>query len=300
MKKIISIMLVMLVLGSSAICFANDGDIVPVLISEKYETVGKIMEINEDSVDILIGDIVDEFKVESTDGFVKDQTIKLVDSEKEGIKILKPYINTSNVKFTNMGTLIKKELLINDEKLELDVNIKSVDGVLMVPLAEALRSLDYEVTWNNDTQTVEILKGAQFTSLKIGENRYFKNRMAPKELSHEPITIEGRTMVPAEFFYDILGLGLKVDSGNLNISESQMAIHSGYIQSIKYKANDEISITISSKEKSESIEDQMIIHASVDKTYFNRELNKGELINVITPPIMTMSIPGQTGAVVIY
>jgi hypothetical protein len=124
--------------------------------------------------------------------------------------------------------------------------------------------------------------------------------MAHQPLSHAPIIIEGSTYIPVEFLNVILDLGLSVESGNLTVTENQMAIHSGYIQKIDYNADGKISITLSSKEMPDTLSDLTIIHASTNTTYFNNTLKEGKLIHVISPPIMTMSLPGQTAGIVIY
>lgn len=298
MKRILS--LVLIVLSTSVIGFANNEQekATPVLISA-FEPTGKITEINDDTVDLLVGDIVDTYSVDNAQDFEVGQRVRLETIEKD-LYTMHPYFNISNVKHNTMGTIIEKYVYVNEEKVELDVNPHSINGTMMIPLAETLRALDYEVTWNNETRVVEIKKGPQWTSITIGENAYFKNRMAPRELSHAPIIVDGRTLVPAEFFNEVLDLGMEIKDTHLYLSTNQLAKHSGYIQSIEYKANDQISITISSKKESDSMMDQTIIHASVDTTYFNNNLEVGNLIEILSPPIMTMSIPGQTSAIVIY
>lgn len=298
MKRILSLVLVLIVLSTSAIGFADYQKATPVLISA-FEPTGKIMKMTDESVDLLLGDIVKTFAVNNAKDFQVGQRVSLKTIEKD-LYTMSPYFNTSNVKHNTMGTIIEKNIYVNEELLELDVKPSSINGNMMIPLAETLRALDYEVTWNADTKSVEIKKGAQWTSITIGDNAYFKNRMAPRELSHAPIIVNDRTLVPAEFFYEILGLGMEIQNGNLYLSENKIAKHSCYIQSIDYKADDQIIITISSKKESEGMMDQTIIHASVDTTYFNNNLEVGNLIEILSPPIMTLSIPGQTSAIVIY
>jgi len=304
MKKILSLLLVMMVLSTSMFVFADTEPVKPVLISAheptEFTPTGIIKAIESDSIDLLVGDIVKSFTVTNSEDFVINQRVQLVETDKKNVFRLKSFINTSNVKHNSMGTLIEKNVYINNEPLDLDVLPHSVDGMMMVPLAETLRALGYEVTWNNDTHSVDILKGAQWTSITIGKNAYFKNRMAPRELSHAPIIIDGRTLVPVEFFNEILSLGMSIEKGDLYLSEDSLGKQSGYIQEVNYKANDQISITIANKEKSTDIMDQTIIHASVDTTYFNHSLEIGSHIEIITLPMMTMSIPGQTSALVIY
>jgi hypothetical protein len=304
MKKILSLLLVMMILSTSMFVFADTETVKPILISAheptEFTPTGIIKSIESDSIDLLVGDIVKSFTVNNSEDFVINQRVQLIKANEENVFSLKPFINTSNVKHNSIGTLIEKNVYINDKPLDLDVLPHSVDGVMMVPLAETLRALGYEVTWDNDTHSVDILKGAQWTSITIGKNAYFKNRMAPRELSHAPIIIDGRTLVPVEFFNEILNLGMGIKNGDLYLNEESLGKQVGYIQEVNYKANDQISITISSKKESTDIMDQTIIHASVDTTYFNNSLEVGTHIEVITLPIMTMSIPGQTSALVIY
>ena len=292
MKKILSLLLVMIILSTSLFVFADQ--------PTEFTPMGIIKAMESDAIDLLLGDIVKSFTVTNSEDFVINQRVELTKTEEENVYTLKPFINTSNVQHNSMGTLIEKNVYINDEQLDLDVLPHSVNGMMMVPLAETLRALGYEVTWNNNTHSVDILKGAQWTSITIGENAYFKNRMAPRELSHTPIIIDGRTLVPVEFFNEILSLGMSIEKGNLYLNEDSIGKQSGYIQEVNYKANDQISITISNKEESTDIMDQTIIHASIDTTYFNHSLEIGTHIEVITLPMMTMSIPGQTSALVIY
>ena len=258
---------------------------------------GQIIDIDEDTFDILSGDIVEEYKIlNSHRAFVTDQYVKGYTRDKG--TYLMPTIDISNRNYNSFGELIEKSIIVNGK--ELNKKAQSVNGIVMVPLRETVESLGYEVTWNNDTRSVEILRLSQWTSITIDDNNYFKNRMAHQKLSHAPILINNSTYLPAEFLNVILDLALEVEAGDLTISESEMAIHRGYIQKIDYKASGQISITLSSKEMPDSMNDLTIIHASTATTYFNSTLEQGDLIHVISPPIMTMSIPGQTSTVVIY
>lgn len=176
-----------------------------------------------------------------------------------------------------------------------------LDGVTMIPLREVLESMDFKINWNSEKSIVEINKGAQWTSLKIGENAYFKNKMASQQLSKEPIIINDKTFVPIEFLNEILNISILIEENNITFEEQMMSKHSGYIQEIRLnEGGDIVSITISSEIESKGFEDQVILNVSKNNTIIQKELEKGKLINVITKPMMTMSLPGQTPAVVIY
>jgi hypothetical protein len=271
--------------------------LIDVLPKNTREINGQIKSIEKENFDILSGDIIETYEVLNSDrGFVNNQFVKGYVSEKG--TYLMPTIDTSNQKYDTFGKLIEKNIIIDGEAL--NKNSTVVNGHLMIPLRETLETLGYEIKWNNDTRSVDIKKSNQWTSIKINDNSYFKNKMAPQPLSHAPVIIDGSTFIPVEFLNVILDLGLLVNEGNLTVSENDMAIHSGHIQKIKYKADGKISITISSKEMPDTLSDLTIIHASTDTTYFNTSLEQGKLIHVISPPVMTMSLPGQTSGLVIY
>lgn len=175
-----------------------------------------------------------------------------------------------------------------------------INGVAMAPLSEVLLQLGYEIQWKPETQSVDILKGAQWTSIQIGENRYFRNRMAPWALSAAPLAIENRTWVPVEFFADILNLPLVVEDGNLIFIEGEAAIHRGYIHKVSQDEAGVTTITLTREEGSDNIEHHLLVRTSKDMTFYNRTLVLSEYVSVVTAQFMTMSIPGQTAGYVIY
>lgn len=183
-----------------------------------------------------------------------------------------------------------------------DMNVKSsvVDGVTMLPLRETLEKAGYTVKWNGETFSIEISKGSTWTSIKVGQNAYFKNKMAARPLSKEPVIIDSKTVVPVEFFNVILGLGISVEDSKIDINDLELANHSGFIQEIQTTEDGKMSIVISSEEVSKDEMDKTIIHISKDNTILNTNLEKGKFVNVISPMVMAMSIPGQTGGIVIY
>lgn len=187
-----------------------------------------------------------------------------------------------------------------DEAIALEEPAKWIDGVLMIPVKPVLDQTGFDVKWNAETKSVDLIRGAQFTSLYIDKNSYFKNKMAPHKLSHAPVINQNRTYVPSEFFTDILGLGLSVENKVIKFSDLEMAIHEGYIQDTKVDEKGVLTITLSSKEKSEGLEDQVIVHGEEQYTIMNTSIAVGDYIHVISPPIMTLSIPGQATAYVIY
>lgn len=192
------------------------------------------------------------------------------------------------------------KLYYNETAIASELEAEKVDGVTMIPLRAVVEGMGFEVTWNAENSSVEIMKGAQWTSLKIGENAYFRNRMAPWALSSAPVIVNGNTYVPVEFVPEILNKGLTVENGDLYFSDYEFAIHEGFVKAIAYDETGMMTITLVSKEGSEDIMDQTLIHTSKAYTHYNKEVVEGAYIKVISPLFMTMSIPGQTSGYVVY
>jgi len=340
MKKIISLVMVVIILG--AVSFADITK--PMLISEKlvptlYEE-SKIdfeVNINDDEFTITIDEnpttgymweykIGDENSIEYvSDNYIKPNTnligaggkreftFKTLKSsetliefnykrswEYESVEKLSLIIKNENGKIEISENNADNLVLYNNEIIDYDVELKIVDNITMLPLSFTLEKMGYEIKWNDETKSVEINKGAQWTSVKIGENSYFKNRMAPIELSSAPIIIEGRTMVPVEFFTEILLKGINIENGKISFDDYEMAFNSGYITEVNVKENGNISFTLSNTPESTDILDQIIIHTDNKNTVFNRFLKKGDYINTVCSQVTTMSIPAQTYAYIIY
>ncbi|MBF4694303.1 copper amine oxidase N-terminal domain-containing protein [Fusibacter ferrireducens] len=187
-----------------------------------------------------------------------------------------------------------------DEKIALEEPVKWIDGILMIPVKPVLDQIGFDVKWHAKTKSVDLIKGAQFTSLYIDKNSYFRNKMAPHTLSHAPVINQNRTYVPIEFFTDILEVGLNIEDKSINFSDRKMAIYEGYIQDTQVDEKGMLTITISSKAKSDGPEDQVIVHGETDSTFINTSIALGDYIHVISPPIMTFTVPGQATAYVIY
>lgn len=197
------------------------------------------------------------------------------------------------------------EVKLDDAIIESDVDANVIDGVLMLPLKAVAESLGYKVTWNGETRTVELLQGPRWTSVKIGENSYFKSKMAPQPLSAAPVIVSGRTMVPAEFFVEMLGHDLMVEDGTViffgeETSSLEPSIHRGYIHDITIGDDGLKTITITSVEGSDDMMHHTVLHTSSQTTYFQREVKVGDFISAASAQFMTMSIPGQTSAYIVY
>lgn len=192
------------------------------------------------------------------------------------------------------------EMYYNDVLVESELKAKDINGKTMIPLSTVLNAMEYEVKWVPETRSIEIMKGAQWTSITIDKNMYFRNKMAPWTLSSAPVIVEGRTYVPVEFMVDILGKGLQVEDRNLKFNDNDFAIHQGFVKEITHDETGTMTITIEKVKGSEDMMDWTVIHTSKAYTHYQKEVIVGDSIKVVSSMMMTMSIPGQTSGYVVY
>ena len=101
-------------------------------------------------------------------------------------------------------TVEVKEISLKDEL------IKNDEGVTMIPLRAVAESLGYEVLWNQEKNTVELVKESQHTAVVIGEN----------ENGNTPVLVDSKTYVPLSFAEEILKVNVELlEDGNVKIFE---------------------------------------------------------------------------------
>lgn len=111
------------------------------------------------------------------------------------------------------------KIIINDKEISLDKELYSKDGIIMIPLRQISEALGYEVTWNNETRTSELTKGAQWTAVTLGEDNYNFAKMLVK-LGSAPEINGGSTFVPFTFLEEVLKVNVEItESGMINITE---------------------------------------------------------------------------------
>lgn len=152
--------------------------------------------------------------------------------------------------------------------------------VKMVPLRDTAEALGYTVTWNDEAKRVELVKGPHYTYLVAGENAYVFARMAPFELSAAPIIDEGRLHVPVEFFPAVL----KVDQAGQEVGTFEGVITEMTAERIVL---------------GEDPLEQIVLHRS-ENSILQGDFQVGDHVTAITQPMMTMSIPAQTGLLILY
>jgi len=90
---------------------------------------------------------------------------------------------------------------VNGEITDAPSAFVNEDDMVMVPLRAIAEALGYEVEWNQESQSVTV---GSSIFLKIGEDSYTFEQMAPIELKAAPKIVEGHTFVPLSFFRTVV------------------------------------------------------------------------------------------------
>lgn len=195
---------------------------------------------------------------------------------------------------------VNKEVMFMDQKIAFDVQPMEIDGITMVPLRATLEKMGYKVTWNEETKSVEMNKGPKWTSITIGKNAYFKNRMAPQELSLDPVIKDGRTLVPIEFFTEILDINVSCENMVITFTEEEPVIIIGYVKDIVKNEKGDLTFTVNDDLEIDDYMNSTVIHTIKDNTIFNTSLEEGKAVKVVVSRAMTLSLPPQTNGYLVY
>lgn len=109
---------------------------------------------------------------------------------------------------------ILEKMIINEKEVVLNHSAYKKGEVVMIPLRELAETLGYEVKWNNEIQSAELTKGAQWTSVKIGEDNYNFAKMLVK-LGTAPEVKDERTFVPFTFLEEVLKVNVDIDQNGM-------------------------------------------------------------------------------------
>ncbi|MBG9790067.1 peptidase [Brevibacillus laterosporus] len=198
----------------------------------------------------------------------------------------------------------KHAVYVNGKVVDENLNVyANKQNVLMIPLRTISDQLGYQVTWNAETKSAELQKGAQWTAVAVGKDQYSVNKMY-MQLGSAPESKAGVTYVPVSFFDKVLHQQVIVeDDGTIKIGEQ--------VQGVTKKG----SIThISIEEKDASIKGAIMMNGFTNGVRLNitdetsivdqdgkkltiADLKLGQEIEVEHGLTMTMSIPPMTNAV---
>ena len=186
--------------------------------------------------------------------------------------------------------VVEETVMVNGATLPY-VEVEDVDGITMIPLREVAEGLGYTVNWNDESWSIEVIKGASYATMAIGEDAYAFSRMAHRPLGKAPTLINDKTYVPVNFVTEVLGgYADEVEEGAYKIATLSMATVKGFTE--------EGSIIVEDEARGEvivHIADYTKIIAG-DKEVKAEEIKEGMFVGVEYGMAMTMSIPPQTTA----
>lgn len=132
---------------------------------------------------------------------------------------------------------------MDSQPIQIQVNGKAVgeDGFqladgkeAMLPIRAVTEALGFQLTWHQESYSVELVKGAQWTLVKTGEDQYSINKMYTS-LGTAPVLQNDKLYVPVSFVSKVLHTPVKVDgnSVSVNFSEQKTALTKGVITEIR-------------------------------------------------------------------
>ncbi|VDN48419.1 conserved exported protein of unknown function [Petrocella atlantisensis] len=190
--------------------------------------------------------------------------------------------------------------LNNETPITVTAKTQAIEGITMIPLRKTLEAFGFEFTWHEASKRVELSKGPLWTSITIGENAYFRQKMAPWALSSSPIILDGHTWVPIEFLSEITSLGIEIENETLKVTQSEPTFHEGIIQEITYDDQGNLSFFIVQDLEEKDYANRIVIHTSEKTTIFQVDIQENDAVKVISPNFSTLSLPPQTPGYIIY
>ncbi len=103
-------------------------------------------------------------------------------------------------------------IFANGKELPLDEgdNILVSGEKIMLPLRVIMENLGYDLLWDGERQQVRVLSGAHIAAaFRIGSTSYQKGQELI-ELADAPVVINGKTLMPVEFFSDVLSMKVQI------------------------------------------------------------------------------------------
>ncbi len=104
-------------------------------------------------------------------------------------------------------------IILTEEVITID------EGVSMIPLRMVAEALGFEVTWNAEDKSIEVVRGPNWSKLTIDRNVYNFAKMLVK-LESAPVLIDGSTYVPMSFAEQVLQANVEISEiGSVIITE---------------------------------------------------------------------------------
>lgn len=182
------------------------------------------------------------------------------------------------------------EAMVNGMTLT-GVEVKADGDIAMMPLREVAEGFGYTVNWNDADWSIELIKGASYITMEIGEDAYAFSRMAHRPLGKAPTLIDDKTYVPLAFAEEILGgYAVAEEEGTYKFVSPSIVTVVGFTEEGSLKVSDEARGTVIVH-----ISEETEIFAG-DKEVEASEIKEGMILGVEYGMAMTMSLPPQTTA----
>lgn len=138
----------------------------------------------------------------------------------EKIIVMEKEEDIGHVEMPEFEISVFNKVFINEKKVTLDKELyKNEEGVMMIPLRQISEALGYEVIWNNEERSVELLKGPQWSLVTIGKDQYNFARMLI-ELGTPPEIKTSTSYVPFNFLREVLRVDVDITKdGIVEISQ---------------------------------------------------------------------------------
>lgn len=196
----------------------------------------------------------------------------------------------NDVMLISAEPIAEEQVVLNGATLY-GVGVQTLDEITMIPLREVAEGFGYTVNWNDEDWSIELIKGASYITMEIGQDAYAFSRMAHRPLGKAPTLIDDKTYVPVAFVSEMFG-GYAVAE-----EEGTYKFVSPSIVTVK-EFTEGGSILVEDEARGEVIvhvADYTKIFAG-EKEVSKEEIKEGMLLGVEYGMAMTMSIPPQTTA----
>ncbi len=173
------------------------------------------------------------------------------------------------------------------------VSVVDIEGIWMMPLRQVAEGLGYTVTWNDEAYSIELIKGAQYITMAIGQDAYAFSRRAPQSLGAAPYLYNDCvTYVPVNFVTEII-------DGYYTINEDgtyKMVVPVSVTAVTVNEDNLVVKDNITEEEVIVFIDENTEITDGVDALSL-ADIKADMVLGIEYGPAMTMSLPPQTTAV---
>lgn len=169
--------------------------------------------------------------------------------------------------------------------------------VTMVPVRTTLEAMGYELQWLSKEKTVIVKKEAFETAIVMDKNQYGDSGMA---LSQSPYGAAGKSYVPIEYLQAVLQEPIVVSEGRVYRSEGANRIHEGIVETVTVDSDGTLSLKLVKSLEDTATESALIVHTSLETTFYQKALVEGESVKIVAPDFMTTGVPPQTPGYIIY